>query len=279
MVSTQAAAEPGLYGGIPADEYHAAPGASQGRLKVLRDKSPAHLKWEMDHPPEPTPAKRLGTAIHDAVLLPDVFRRKWKRAPAVDKRTKAGKAMWIAFEAEHPNAQVLKPDEYDTVLGVSHAVRAHPQARELLTGDAEQSAWWMDPETGVLCKGRFDVVGPPRIVDLKTTRDASPRVFEKDIYTLGYYLQGGWYLTGARELGLDVREFVFIAVEKVPPYGVAMYRLSDDAIRAGQEELRPLLKWYAQCERLGHYPGFPDDIQEIGLPAWSWNQIAERAAA
>ena len=64
---------PGLYSGMSADRYHSIDAVSQSRLKVLKEKSALHLRYLLDHPFAPTDAMRLGAAIHDAVLLPDVF--------------------------------------------------------------------------------------------------------------------------------------------------------------------------------------------------------------
>jgi hypothetical protein len=57
---------------------------------------------------------------------------------------------------------------------------------------------------------------------------------------------------------------------------VALYNVRDDAIRAGEDELRPLLKRYAECEASGVWPAYPEQAVEISLPPWSWSQIDER---
>ena len=268
--------KPGLYSGMPMNEYHKAEGVSQSSLKYLRDKTPAHLKVAMETEKPPTPAMVLGSAIHDAVLLPEVFDVCWHRGPDSDKRTKAGKRAWE--DAEAHGASILKPADYDLVINVRDAIANHKYARQLLIGQPEQSAFWIDEETGVLCKGRFDLIGERTrtLVDLKTTKDASKESFTRDIFKYGYYLQGSHYLKGAAALGLPIEHFAIIAVEKTEPFGVAIYRLTDDAIVAGEDELRPLMQLYAECKEFDAWHCYPEMVQDISLPHWAWNQIEER---
>jgi len=144
--------------------------------------------------------------------------------------------------------------------------------------EPERSAWWEDAETGLLCKGRFDEIGRRAgvIVDLKTTRDASREAFSRAIYTIGYYIQAAHYIAGAKALGIDADRFGIIAVEKDPPYAVAIYEVSGAALYDGERERRKLLELYAQCEESGEWPGYPQEVVEIDLPVWAPNQIDRR---
>ena len=269
---------PGLYPDVPAPVYRRWRAASQSILAILRDRSPAHAYEAMVNPPPQTDAERLGEAVHMAVLQPDLFARRYVRGPEGDRRTKAVREAWQEVAAANPGATILLPAEYDQIIAIRDAVYRHPTARKLFGGEAERSAVWRDPDTGVLCKGRFDEINRTVgcITDLKTTQDASPAAFTRAIYGYRYYLQAAHYLAGAQALGIDVRFFVIIAVEKEPPYGVAIYHVSGEAIRAGLEELRPLLTVYARCMETGVWPSYPAEAVEITLPPWAWRQIDER---
>ncbi len=275
---TEAPETPGLYPGVTAEQYHRWPLASQTILKVMRDRSPAHAYEQMMNPTPPTPALRLGDATHVAVLQPDLFPARYVVAPDMDRRTKAGKAAWAEFEAENPLAEILKADEYQQCLRMRDAVWSNPTAKALLEGNAEISAVWNDPTTGIRCKGRFDDHSKAfgAIVDLKTTKDASRTAFTKAIYNFGYYIQAAMYLIGAKALDLDADLFAIIAVEKEPPYCVAVYQIEDEALKAGRDELKPLIERYAECQASGLWPGYDEEPVEISLPPWSWNLIDER---
>jgi exodeoxyribonuclease VIII len=270
--------EPGLHANVANDAYHRWRGASQSRLLTLRDRSPAHMQWQMEHPEEATPAMRLGAAVHTAVLEPDVFLEQYMCDAGGDGRSKVVKERRAKLREEYPDRTFMRPDDFDTCMAVREAVAAHPIAKALLDGPTERSAVWVDEESGVVCKARFDQLtnGVPALTDLKTTTDASPEAFARAIYKYGYYIQGSHYISGAQELGLDARFFTIIAVEKAEPYGVAIYHLRDDAIKAGEEELRPLLERWAECEASGRWPGYPEQAVEISLPPWAWGQVDER---
>lgn len=270
--------DPGLYPDVPHAVYRGWRAASQTVLKIMRDRSPAHALEYMLHPPEPTPALLLGAAVHTAVLQPDLFRQLYARAPEADRRTKAGREAWEAVEAEHPEATILRPEEYDLCIAIRDSVYAHPAARKLLRGQTEVSAVWRDPWHGVLCKGRFDVIpdGLGVIADMKTARDASPGAFSRTVYANGLYIQGAMYLMGGRALGLDVDLFAIVAVEKEPPYAVAVYNVRGEALAAGEEELGRLLETWARCMETGNWPGYPDKAVDITLPPWAWRQVEER---
>ena len=273
--------DPGLYPRIPDDQYHRWPYAAQSILKILRDQTPAHAKQAMDHPSEPTPALRLGSAVHMAFLQPELFSSSYVSAPSVDRRTKEGKAAWESFIQENVGRTVLTAGEMAQCLAVRESVAAHPTARKLLEGDAELSAIWQDSDTGVWCKGRFDKVsrGIGAITDLKTTRDASPRSFTRSIWSYGYYIQAAHYLQGARALGIPAEFFTIIAVEKEPPYCVAVYHIRGEAVEAGLRELKPLLEIYAHCEESGVWPGFPPEAVEIDLPRYAYFELESEEIA
>src|SRR5690606_14522202 len=267
--------EPGLYPDVPAEVYHRWPAASQTVLKIMRDRSPAHARQYMLTPPEPTPAMVLGAAIHAAILQPDLFREHYVRGLEYDRRTKQGREAWEALAAEHPNAIILKPEDYDKCIAIRDAVHSHPIARKLLRGQTEVSAVWRDPWYGVLCKGRFDCIPDSLgvLVDCKSVVDASPRVMQRWIYAYGTYLQAAHYMVGAHAVGVTADYFVVIAIEKEPPYGIGIYNIRGDALTAGEQELSRLLETWADCEATGRWPGYPEQAVDITLPGWAFAQI------
>ena len=268
----------GLYPGVDALVYHGWGGASQSRLKILREHTPAHLRYAMDHPTEPTEAMRIGAAVHTCILEPDLFGKLYLRGIEGDGRTKAIREAREQLAAEHPNAAILRPADFDMCLAIRESVALHPHTAHLLEGERETSAVWLDDATGVLCRGRFDDIarGIGAITDLKTTKDASPFRFPQLIYQYGYHIQAAMYLRGAKALGIEADTFAIVAVEKEPPYAVAVYQLAGAAIYDGERELQPLLERWAECEASGVWPGYSPDVVQLDLPSWAPKQITER---
>jgi hypothetical protein len=267
----------GLWPAVPAEEYHAWDAASNSRLtRLLR--SPAHLRAYMDEQPERTPALVLGDAIHKAILEPDLFRGRFVRAPEGDGRTKAVQEARRELMASFPRATMLTAADFDCALAVRDSVWCHPAARKLLRAaeHVEASAVWRDEDAGVLCKARADALVPEfgTIVDIKSTVDAGPGAFERSLWAYAYFQQGAFYLDGfSIVLASYFEHFVNIAVEKEPPYAVALYRIREDAIAAGRERIRPLLHLYRQCMETGRWPAYSTEVLDISLPPYAWAKL------
>lgn len=267
---------PGVYPGVPFEDYLRWDAVSQSQLKELA-RSPAHLRAYLAQPDEDTDALRIGRAVHCAVLEPGEFaspKRFGILPDGTDRRTKAGKELWETIRAS--GATPIKQAEHEATCAMRDALLAHTAAGALLRapGSTELSIVWMDEETGVLCKARHDKhaegVGGGVILDVKTTGDASPREFERSVFNFGYHRQGAFYIRGARALSLPVEHYAILAVEKDAPYAAAVYRLNDGAIDAGDAEAGVLLRLYARCLLRNEWPAYTAGVQDIAIPDWAW---------
>lgn len=251
--------------------YHALDAASNSTLGYMK-RSPAHCKAYMEDDFEQTPSMLLGSVVHKLVLEPETFDNSYVALPAgIDKRTKAGKEAWNKLEATLNGRTLIKAELVEHAQLVADSVRSHETAGEYLhTGQAEVSCLWQDQEHNFPCKSRFDFLNSDDvIVDLKTTQDASPDEFVKSIYKYGYYRQAAMYCDGFENVtGRKAKGFVFIAVETKAPYAVGVYKLDANSLMLGREEYRELLGQFVQCKRNDLWPAYPEQLQEISLPAW-----------
>ena len=267
---------PGKWYGVPDEDYHSYAAASNSTLgKLLR--SPAHMLWSQNNPSSgSSDAFRLGSAAHVAILE-DNFEEIWGRGPDGDRRTKAVRMAWQEAEEKY-GGNILRGAQYDACLAMRDAVAEHETSSALLNapGQSEVSIVWDDEKTGVRCKGRIDrLPDDPSlgIVDLKTTKDASPKAFAKSLWAYGYFRQAAHYLEGLRVLHDRRHAFRFITVESSPPHGVAVYRIDDGSIDAGAAQLDRLLNTYRVCQDNDHYPAYPDEELDISVPAWAFAEI------
>lgn len=288
---------PGVYENIPFETYHAWEAASNSQLTILREQTPAHVRARQLEPTE-TVALRQGRALHCAVLEPDEFPARFACAARCDgvtaKKTRCtnmGSVLtakgWRCgvhaseLETASDSVTILPAADFARCLAARDAVWAHPRAKGLLSGEgrAELSLVWDDAETGILCKARHDrhtpLLAGGAIVDLKKTRDASPRAFSRSVYRYGYHTQGAWYLEGAEAVGLPAQHFVIIAQEDQPPFATAVYRLDEGTLDAGGQQLRGLVRRYAECVRSGEWPGYTVDIQDLAIPSFAFHEIDE----
>jgi hypothetical protein len=86
-------------------------------------------------------------------------------------------------------------------------------------------------------------------------------------------LQAAFYLDLLANCGHKDANFVFVAVEKIAPYGVQVFEASDDFIKQGRAAYRQALKLWAECQKkvtfLEELPAYSEDIVEISVPEWA----------
>lgn len=270
----------GVVHGMPAEQYHSIPAMSAGSLKRMQQ-SPAHffgLQLDPNRPQsDPTAALVNGTLVHCALFEPCELEKRYAVKPSGhDGRTKEGKA-WAASMQAHQT--VVSEADMRAARLQADAIRRLPDVSVLLSdGHPETSAFWVDEETGELCKCRPDWVSPAGdgviLVDGKTCQDASQDGFGRQIWSYAYHLQAAWYADGYEKAsGARVHGFVFAAVESWWPYAAAAYMLGDDVMDKARAENRRLLNLYAECKRKGLWPGYPDGIQPINLPRWAMKEM------
>jgi len=288
------AKQPGIYEGIEAEDYHALDACSNSRLSDLLD-SPEMCHHRMSHPLEPTDAMDFGSGTHAWVLEPHCLEKYFIVSTQCCTTKKSGARCenqgiyrldgeWFcgikSHRPEHPDKlsqTLIKQPDWDAMQTIRDKILLHPSAGPLIeeAGENELSLLQNHEPTGLLCKMRTDIsrMTEATFADLKTCQSARRDAFESTIFKRGYHRQGGVYTHLARQAGLDVRNFVFIAVEKTPPYCVATYRLKDDALAEGWREAQQLMEVYRGCLESGKWPGYSDDISDISIPAWAWYHL------
>ena len=266
--------------------YHAHSAVSKSHLDLIA-RSPLHYWSRYLDPdrvaPEPSPQMRLGTALHTHVLELSRWDQEIAVAPPMDRRTKAGKESWSAFEADAAGRTVITADDAAQVMAMGRAVLRHPAAAMLLgpPGKAETTHMWTDASTGLECKCRPDWLTDDGsiVVDLKTTKDASPRGFKQSVANFAYHKQAAWYLHGLEQAtGKRPDQFIFICVESTAPYAVAVYAADAEMIERGHDQAMRDLAKLAVCKAADHWPSYSEQIEPISLPGWMTGATGQQQA-
>lgn len=277
----------GLVYGMSDDEYHGQGEFSEYRTAEFSSSAAktilgtaADYEWEYlkSEPKKPTEAMILGTAVHTEVLgvgaaavkVPDEWVLK---NGAISSKKEATE--WVT-EQEAAGLIVLTPAKFERVQGMAKAVLAHPLASAWLAleGHPEASMFATDPETGLRLRCRFDYLpdDPRAAIDLKTTADASPRGFMARAHDLKYHVSRAHYLHTAELAGHPRREMVFIAVESVAPFKVAVYQFTQEQVERGEREARKARLRLARCLETNTWPGYSEDLEFLEAPAYAMYQ-------
>jgi hypothetical protein len=267
----------GLIDGMSAADYHGADACSASRLKAMR-RSPAHCRWELEHPRE-SEALKFGTAFHSYVFEIDAYRQGYAYEPEWgDCRRTENKLRRDAWRAANAGKEILSHEDAKTITYMANQLFIHPLGELLLgsPGRSEVSGFWTDPKTGLLCKLRADrlveVPGVGRVCfDLKSTDDASPDGFRRAIHKWGYHISAAHYLSGLAQLGEPCDVYALAAVEKSGPFAVGIYAVDDPTVEQGARERERLMSVYAECVRSGNWPAYSNEMQKINVPAWAFD--------
>jgi len=256
---------------LPEGQYRAAEGISKSLLDwIAPPRTPAHFKAKLDGliPDEQTPAMRLGQMIHRAILEPDALEISVK-PEGLNLSTKEGRE-WKAAQTK----TIITQDEYETIKGMRDSVHTHPAVKRVLANAKTEVSLFASAEDGVLRKARIDALpeGGNVIVDIKSCQSADPDIMAKSVVSYRYDVQAAYYLDLCALLGLDKSEFLFVCVEKQPPYAVAVYALDQDAIAWGRKQYQRDLALVRHCMAEDHWPSFTTDITTLALPAWAQKQ-------
>ena len=254
------------------EAYHAHPSISSSDVKAVATRSLAHWKYKTY---KASPAFALGSAVHALVLEP--HKNLVVRGPA-DRRGAKWKGDSLAADLD--GKILLTEGDYDLAAKIANAVRAHPAVGSFLADSefvAEASFFAPDAETGAHIKCRPDGYIPHAgvVFDIKTTRDASPDGFPKELRNYGYDLQAAFYLRTLREAGFNAKKFIFVAVEKEPPYAVGLHVMTDRYLDHANERVTRTLEKINAAVTAGDYTtGWPM-INDIDLPRWQVDPEAD----
>jgi hypothetical protein len=238
--------------GLPPHLYHSAlEWQSASTLKGFLD-SPAAYLQRLLTPSRSTPAQRLGSLIHTLVLEPPQFPLHYevvtdsKGAASADSAGARERVTEVQLhQARHIADRVLQRE----VLGKPLATLVHE-------GTAEDSIFFAEPKTGARCRIRPDLRHGDALVDLKTTRHASVREFQRAALDLHYDLQAYMYCLGDCQFeGKDVaKPFIFVVAQTLPPFSVFVLRAGESFLENGRAKYERAIALLLACGEVDYWP-------------------------
>lgn len=278
------------------DDYHAAPGWSSSHVKTFAEGALEFVEKYIS-PPEPLDPDEeapdlsdqwkedsdliLGSAIHLAILQPDLLSQETVVMPGLDFRTKNGRATRDEILAHHhPRKLVLTHQQNLMVLRIRDAVYADPVAKRLFdNGIAETPTFARDPETGELikCMPDFESYRMGALIDVKSTRDASESGFGREVENLRYNFQPPWYFDVLEaDRGEAPPNWIWLAIEKRARPRIGIYFEHPDDVKESRQIMRGHFEAMLRLRDSGKWPtSYTDDqIRRRFRPAWAKRHAA-----
>lgn len=310
---------PGLYTDYTMEEYHAIDAVNASTLKQFM-KSGKHGALYLEGKQDPPSNEMLfGTAAHARLFEPkDYAKRAIMGQHHIKKTDKYENLADGCAWSRHKAAQERDPDKIilhegweERIEAIAQTVESSPEILTLFRHPESirevTLIWYEEVKIGsttfiVPFKARLDMFNPiARVIpDLKTTADASPNLFRKKSYDLGYHISAGIYVRGCLKLDLmDYDEngripagaYLTLAAETKPPYITTPYAMQIEAMEQGWEDawriaLPRLVKYRALGIAEGPEYKIGEDmngdpitvpsttIQDLDLPQWAQRKNA-----
>ena len=241
--------------------YRSAPGINNSTLKLMR-LSPAHYINAIENPKkEDTAAFQFGRMVHKVILEPHFNMPYVIRPDGMKFSTKEGRE-W----KERQNLPIISMDEHEAIEAIKNNVLKHKVGSILADSDTktEVSFFKRETSTGLLLKCRCDAVvmddswNVTKILDLKTTEEATASSFTRSCNNFGYARQAAFYglVTGCWD-------FTFIAVEKTVAHQVQAFRISQSSTSAALRQIMSDLARIKECLETKVWPGYNEGITEL----------------
>lgn len=250
--------------------YRAIPALSGSAVGDLL-RSPAKYRYRIDHPDE-SPSMSLGTLAHAIILGTGMD--MVAVSPYATFTTKAAKE-W-RDEQTAAGLTVVKEADVEAAQAMADAVSWTRAAMSWLGKPGRSEVSIVGDVDGTPVKGRIDRLADdePRVIDLKSARDASPEGFARAVGDHAYHGQMGLYSLLLEEaLGVPALPPVLVVAENTPPHLVAVYELDATAIDQGRRMALEAVNRYRDCTATGVWPdGMPEGTTPLGLRNWDFDK-------
>jgi hypothetical protein len=273
---------------MPAEKYHAdpcvVPSLSSSIAQILLNGSPrkawhSHPRLNPNYRETHDDKFDLGTVAHSALLENDATRlvvveaNDWRTNKAKEEREAARAAGKTALLARH-----------------AADVRAMVEAAQEFLKDCEIADYWRDAESEVtaICnegnvwlRARLDRVTKNRrlVMDYKSTTDAAPEVFSRQITRMGYHVQDAFYRRVVRNIGTTAPRFVFLAQSCEPPYECSLHGCDPTLQEIGDAQVELSIQMWRNCVSLKQWPSHSGRIHWATPPTYLIQEHEMRLAA
>lgn len=229
------------------------------------------FKYLHDKPYE-SDAMNFGSAVHAALLEPDVFQNEYAICPKLDKRKKGAKEIIADFELKNEGKKIIDSEDFEKInLIRDRCLKIGAINSALSEFSKEKTYLWTDSEYGDM-KARLDLVNDDAgvVIDVKTTRNADEREFTSQLLALRYDIQMLHY-----SVALGKKTTVYSIAIESESAEVALYDLNNivfsdftrNRYNAALKVAKEVLKMTA-CP-----PKYKQEIIDLKLPEWAKKEV------
>lgn len=281
---------------LPAEEYHALPGASPSQLSQFHGVTDAEAKVAFENLDDENPLLFMGSLCHQMVLEPDRQNPAIEFFPETYNHPTEGKKAWNRNAGICKAWEKLRKEQgvfcmkrqsgrsgigFEDVQGMVSAVRHHDLMRDTLLRPMTQTevsvVTSQDGEDPIMLRTRIDIVpgfddSDPFedrfLADFKFTSKPHPDSFPYHIYDMGYHIQAQFSLDlwNASNPDDQRHRWLIFAVGQKPPYLAVVHELRKPYLDLAKLQIPSLIRRFKHCYRTGEWAGFAPIIYPADIP-------------
>jgi hypothetical protein len=272
---------------VPSGAYHAdpcaAPSLSSSVAQILLRESPrkawfSHPKLNPTYKEDHDAKFDMGTCAHAVLLENDASRIAV--VDADDWRTKAAKEQRDAARAAGKTPLLAR--HYEAVRKMVDVALAFIEGSEIAefwhAKDAGSEVTGVCQEKGVWLRCRFDRFAPSAsfIGDYKSTTDASPEGFSRQIVRMGYHVQEAFYRRVARILSIHKPKFIFLAQSVEEPFECSLHGCDSALQEIADAEVQRAIDLWRECLQKNEWPSYGGRIHWTVPSTWQMRDYEQR---
>lgn len=225
---------------------------------------PVSYQYSLDNPLESSDAMNFGSLVHCYYLEPERFKTDYLLAPAVDRRTKAGKAEYEAFQHQAKGKVIYSQKDSDTIKAIDKYFPSN--LRRWLDEAEKELTCLVDLPFGKV-RVKFDAIsqGSDAIFDVKTTSKFDR--FKSEVKYRFYNMQARLYQLAANKYFGGEFTFYWIVIETVAPFRVTRYQCHVDMLQRGGELINEAIANLNYYQESGVNFDLPEIAPVIGQSA------------
>jgi len=249
----------------PDEKYFSIDALSNSYLWQVVNKTPAHAQVKL----RKTENMIIGSALHLAVLQPSLSDTKLLQGPP-DRRGK--KWTELKKRADKLDAILLVEKDYLQIMKMRDSIWHNSYLASILSEKNPQyEKTALFEHRGLQCKLKLDCFSKNIKIDLKTTQDASPKSFSQSVIKFGYHQQAASYNYGWNKAsGCSAQDFLFLVIEKHPPYEATVYELDAPSMAEGWASYNKAIDLHLECKKNNFFHGYPKEKQYLQIPKYGF---------
>ena len=211
----------------------------------------------------------FGRLFHAMILQPEIVDATYAVMPKADGRTKEGKALKEAFMASHTDREVVTQADWELCFEMRQALHENVVASCWTEGAHEVTYRTSLDGLGIQCRCDTENRDEHWISDLKSTDSLDK--FRRTFRDYGYHRQSALYrlvVSKVLDIPLASVKFMFVAVEKHPPYAVGIYQMTDQLNLLGESEVDAALARMRAVKAGAKPRRDPEGVQMLDCPEY-----------